>query len=125
MEKIRNHDDVDGDATELVSKLKEFLEGLKKNNVDVSNEYNREERINVYKAVIYFEEGCEMENIRAYAVVHHLKEIANEIIYYPQDIIENDKSVDIIRREGFRIYLKTYKTQDEIYDNLMHTMFLK
>jgi len=125
LEKIRNHDDVDGDATELVSKLKEFLEGLKKNNVDVSNEYNREERINVYKAVIYFEEGCEMENIRAYAVVHHLKEIANEIIYYPQDIIKNDESIDIIRREGFRIYLKTHKTQDEIYENLMHTMFLK
>jgi len=134
MKKIRDGDNVDGDATELVNKLKDFLFELKKDNESLPNEYDNEEiakeqiakgKINIFKAVIFFEDGCEMENIRAYAVVHNLKGITNELIYYPGDILDNDGSIELIRREGFQIYLKTYKTQEEIYNYLMQTISLK
>lgn len=119
--KIRNQENVDGDATELVKKIKDFLSELKKSNTtDVSNQ-----NMKIFKAVIFFEEGCEMENIRAYAVIHNLEKIANEIKYYPQDILDNDESVKKIRREGFQLYLKTDKTKDEIYNHLMETVFLR
>lgn len=66
-----------------------------------------------------------MENIRAYSLIHKLKKITKELVYYPQDIMDNDESVDIIRRDGFQIYLKTDKSQDEINDFFMKTIFLR
>ena len=126
LEKIRNHDDVDGDATNLVNKIKDFLSELKKNSgSNVSNEHYEVEKVNLFKAVIFFEEGCEMENIRAYSVIHNLKKVASEVIYYPQNILDDDGSVEVIRREGFKIHLKTDKTKDEVYNHLMDTVFLR
>lgn len=125
LEKIKGRDNVDGDATELVNKIKDFLCDLKKNGSNISNETDNEEKINIFKAVMYFEEGCEMENIRAYAVIHKLKEITYDIIHYPQNILDDNESLEEIRRDGFQIYFKTNKTKDEIYNNLMQTAFLK
>lgn len=123
LEKIMNRCEVNGDATELVDKLKAFLTELK-NNINVSiNEIN-DSNINIFKAVIFFEEGCEMENIRAFSIIHKFKEMTLDIFYYPHDITENEESVKIIRDQGFQIYFKTKKTQDEIHDYLMQTAFL-
>jgi len=80
---------------------------------------------NVFKAVIYFDEGCEMENIRAFAIVHKLKDFTDELSYVPEDIIDNDKSVEVIKREGFKVFLKTDSSYEKIYELLMQTVFLK
>lgn len=124
LEKVRNRDNVDGNATELVNRVKDFLSGLKEGTA-VPNKHNEEDNINIFKAVIYFEDGCEMENIRAFTVIHNLGGIAAEFIYYPGDIEENNESAEIIRREGFQIYLKTNRTEEEVYAHLMQTIYLK
>lgn len=116
LEKIRSKNPADGKASGLKDKLKKYLDGLKKGSLSNSN---------IFKAVIYYEDGCEMENIRAFALIHNLKKIASELAYFPSDIMDNDASVDIIRKEGFRIYIKTDKSQDEIYNFLMQTIFLR
>lgn len=108
----------------MVKKLEDFLSELKEKAVNIFDEQYTEKEVNVFKAVIYFQEGCEMENIRAYTVIHNLKKIAKEFIHYPQDIMD-DKSAEAIRRKGFQIYLKTYATRDEVYNHLMETIFLK
>lgn len=130
LEKIRNRDNPDGDASGLANKIENLLSELKEkgftgiynNNNDGNDE---EKQINFFKAVLYFEEGCEMENIRAFAVVHNLKKSAEEVVFYPLNIMDDDSSAGVIRREGFQIYIKTDRTQDEIYDLLMQTVFLK
>ncbi len=81
--------------------------------------------IYVYKAVIHFEEGCEMENIRAYTIIHHLKEFARELFYIPADIIDSDESVNVIRKNGFQIYCKTDRDYRRMQDFFMQTIFLK
>jgi two-component system chemotaxis sensor kinase CheA len=81
--------------------------------------------IYVYKAVIHFEEGCEMENIRAYTIIHHLKEFARELFYFPADIIDSDESVNVIRKNGFQIYCKTDRDYRRMQDFFMQTIFLK
>lgn len=35
-----------------------------------------------YKAVIYFDEGCEMENIRAYTIIHNIKDITSDYHFF-------------------------------------------
>jgi two-component system chemotaxis sensor kinase CheA len=78
-----------------------------------------------YKAIIHFEEGCEMENIRAYTIIHNLKEWTDEIVYVPEDIIDSDDSINIIRQNGFHIYLKTNLSYEKMREIFMKTIFLR
>lgn len=144
MEKIKNGDAADGEAHSLMDNIKAFLTALEQNNeslipVDGTdfNDIKRQRYYispekaessagkSVFKAVVFFDEGCEMENIRAYAIIHNLRGFAGEVYYIPEDIVDNDESVDIIRREGFKVYLKTDCSYETLYEFFTQTVFLK
>jgi two-component system chemotaxis sensor kinase CheA len=142
MEKIKNGDQTDGNSSMLTTSLKEFLSILtkEKNNntpeIKVETEkkqqyYIMQDKVitaiynNRYKAVIYFDEGCEMENIRAYTIIRNLKEITEEFYFLPEDIIDNDNSIEVIRREGFQIYIKSDYSYEKMQEFFMQTIFLK
>lgn len=121
--KIKNNDKLDGNAADLIETLKRFLNDIKMN---ISNTQVLEKQENkTYKAVIFFEEGCEMENIRAYTIIHKLKDITDCYAFYPKDIIDSDKSIDVIRQEGFQIYLKTNHSIEDIRSFFAQTIYLK
>lgn len=144
VEKIKNGDNADGDAAILIDCIKEFLSSLKQrhSNINCSLELEKQttnkqqyyisqgkvsafQYNNTYKAIIHFENGCEMENIRAYTIIHNLKDITDEVYYIPADIIDNDASEELIRREGFIVYLKTDYTYEYMHKFFMQTVFLK
>lgn len=132
LQKIKNGDTTDGDPAPLIKNIKEYLVLIKKQNNSTklmqakkttkeqqSDELCQEQKTllpeaNAFKAVIYFQEGCEMENIRAYQVVHQLKELASEIYYLPDDLVENNDSVQIIREQGFEVFFKSEQTYRQI-----------
>ncbi|MBE3101780.1 MAG: chemotaxis protein CheA, partial [Firmicutes bacterium] len=143
IEKIKNGDDADGDACPLIDNIKEFLLILKQDNssdtptedvkqvdTDKQHYYVRQDKSidpmykNTFKAVIYFEEGCEMENIRAYSVIHNLNAITDMVYHIPQDLIDTDSSLEVIRREGFLVYLKTDCSYETMHEIFMQTIFL-
>jgi Chemotaxis protein histidine kinase and related kinases len=66
-----------------------------------------------------------MENIRAYTVIHNLKEFAEDIRFFPEDIRDNDDSVKVIRKQKFIVYLRCSKSYEEIYEFFMQTIFLE
>jgi len=115
MEKIKSGNPADGNADDLTEKIKSFLNTLKNGNA----------KLNSYKAVLFFEDGCEMENIRAYSVIHNLKEIASDLSYIPNDVAENDDSIIAIRKNGFCINFKSDYTYEKVREFLSHTIFLK
>ena len=78
----------------------------------------------IYKAVIHFEEGCQMENVRAFTIIHNIKDLVNEIYYIPSNIIEDDRTEEIIKKDGFKIYFRT-DSIDSVSEILMQTIFLK
>lgn len=147
LEKLNNGDPVDGDASKLIEAYKEYLTALKKENSSDSNNsdaesksqepadniqyYEMKKRVdeknypNSYKAIIYFSDGCEMENIRAYTIVHNLKELAADISYIPADIMDNDESAEYIKKNGFTIFFKTDLSYEKVYELLQNTIFLK
>jgi two-component system chemotaxis sensor kinase CheA len=142
LEKVKANDEVDGDYTFLEKNIKEFLALLKHQNTEevelvrpasikkqhfyIAPEKNSLLEVkNTFKATMFFEEGCEMENIRAYTVVHNLKEFTEEIFFLPEDIIDNDESVQVIRTEGFHIFVKADKSFEEMHKFLRQTIFLK
>jgi two-component system, chemotaxis family, sensor kinase CheA len=140
--KLDNGLDADGDSSELILEIKSLLNEIKVVKESISNENNSTQEKqkyyivqdksqmqlqvkNIYHAVIYFDEGCEMENIRAFTIIHNLKQIARYIEYYPEDIVENDDSDKIIREEGFSIKFESDKSMKELETFFMNTIFLR
>lgn len=128
----------------LVSEIKELLFILKSNsNVSNTNACNNSKPVEkqrfyigadninytedrkLYKAKIIFEQDCGMENIRAFSVIHELKEVAEIIRYEPEDIVENEKSVEIINKDGFIVVFATDLSIDKARERLDKTVLLK
>ncbi|OEH84867.1 chemotaxis protein CheA [Desulfuribacillus stibiiarsenatis] len=146
LQKVKNSDPVDGDPSILIGNIKDFLEVLKqlnpsshepekpastrKQNYYIPQAAPVSPALNslggkTYHATIHFTEGCEMENIRAYSIVHNLKDITQDIIYHPEDIIENFDTIQMIREQGFSIWFKTDKSYEEMKELLNQTIFLR
>lgn len=143
IEKLNNEMDADGDFTVFIEKANEFLYLLREENsisdkvlektaekvekkpqkYYLSNDKSNA-KTNLFSAILYFEEDCEMENIRCFTVVHKLKEIAEVVYFEPEDIIENNDSSEIIREKGFKILFNTSSSKEEINEILMETVFL-
>ncbi|MFW5648600.1 MAG: chemotaxis protein CheW [Candidatus Alkaliphilus sp. MAG34] len=143
IKKIKEGHDVDGEIDGLITLISENLEKLKNENgmsgsvseggtdSEEQQQYyigKQKQEIchnkSAYKATVFFEKECQMENIRAYIMVHNLREIVGELHYIPEDIIYNDDSVNQIREEGFRIFFKTDRSYEEIYKLFVETLFL-
>ncbi|WP_331665393.1 chemotaxis protein CheA, partial [Anaerocolumna sp.] len=143
LEKVKNADSLDGDPSNLIEDIKSFLDSIKaeKDDAVISKEKEKLPLVQqyylshssavktsaakVYEAVIYFDDGCEMENIRAYSIIHNLKDITDDFACYPSDIIENNESVQVIREQGFRITLCTEKSLKELHDFFTGTAFVR
>ena len=141
MMKIREGNNPDGDSTELLSKVTDYLTTMKSDNgledkkagAKPSKESKQKYYISpkaddsavYFKAVIYFQEDSEMENIRAYTIVHNIVDIATEIHYKPSDIIDNDQTVDEIKKNGFKIVIQSKNPEKEVKEFLEKTVFLK
>lgn len=55
-----------------------------------------------------------MANVHAYKTVYALKEIAEDILYSPEDIISDERSSETILEDGFKILLQAQCTEEEI-----------
>ena len=117
VEKIKNSDPLDGDYTSLLQKINSFLEGLK--------EINTVEEGNRFKIVVFFEDGCGMEHLRAFSIIHNLSEFSDEIHHVPEDIENGEDCVELIKDNGFAIYLTTKENSNEIKEFFNCTEFIR
>ncbi|MDE7404688.1 MAG: Hpt domain-containing protein, partial [Lachnospiraceae bacterium] len=130
MEKIRNGDPVDGDASGIIADLDKFLEGIKRAEADEGaepapeNVHEEPKQFYIapvatsasrfYKIYISFYPETEMANVHAYKTVYALKEIAEDLLYSPEDIISDASSSETILEDGFKILLQAQCTEEEI-----------
>jgi len=77
-----------------------------------------------FSVLIHYQEGCEMENVRAFSVVHDLEEVAENISHIPKGLVEDPNAGDIIRKEGFRMSFDSSLTLEEMEKRLNETVFL-
>ncbi|WMJ85948.1 chemotaxis protein CheA [Anaerocolumna sp. MB42-C2] len=140
-EKIKQGLPANGNPDMLIEILKGLLTNLKEKNsshVSIIKETgentiieelpNAGENVSCtyeYRALIHFEEECEMENMRAFSVIRDLNDKAAEISYIPEDILEDDFSSNVIRQNGFIIKFKSNYEYKILYEFLMKTAFLK
>lgn len=128
----------DFDVTELVNRVNAFLDGMSNKEEGGSPEAGNvkaqvvedetvfpspEEKL--YKAVIFFDEGCEMENVRAFNVIFNLEKYVNIINYIPHDIIDRKETAEIIQKNGFEINFSANLDAAEVENILSKTLFIK
>lgn len=133
MDKIRNGDEVDGDSTDIIAELDKFLNAIQSGGGgedDESekpipeNEHEEPKQFYIapvatsasrfYKIYLSFYPDTEMSNVHAYKIVYALKEVAEDLLYSPEDIISDEGSAEVILEEGFRILLQAQCSEEDL-----------
>lgn len=142
--KVKNGEEPDGDSKSLTKGVQNFLDKMNKDNkldnpgkeIILEKPEEKEQKyyispsktssdLSFYKVFIKFKEKSEMENIRAYTVVHNMKELIQEAVHIPADLINDDESEKIIQANGFSMVVSTKKPFDQIDTYLKSTVFLE
>lgn len=128
MEKLQNGESADGDAKELIAEIDKFLNSLKENSGEKKeikeNEHQEPKQFYIapmatsashfYKIYITFYPDTELANVHAYKVVYALKEIAEDLMYTPEDIISDEGTAQTILEDGFKMLLQSQSGEEEI-----------
>lgn len=131
LEKIKEGEESDGDPAELLKDLKDFLDKMKNDVTDSGGELPPEKEYEApmqfylapaednneskfYKISISYKATAMMCNVRAYQSVYALKEIAEDLLYMPEDILTDEKSSDVILAEGFHMLLQTRSEKEDV-----------
>ena len=127
--KIENGDSADGIADDYLAALDQFLDKIKGS--DGETEKVIEKNVHVepqqfyiapmatsashfYKIYLTYKEGLDLVNVHAYKAVYALKEIAEDILHYPEDIISDDNAANEILENGFKILLQAQCSEADI-----------
>lgn len=142
IEKIQNGKEPDGEPKTLINRVEEKLLSIKREGKGVELEQNEgknpnqkfyisslketdkikdNEMLCSYKAVVKFIEDAQMENVRAFTVLHNMNEIAKDISSFPEDIIGNEDSAKEIKNNGFVLFFKSNKSMEEIKEFINKT----
>ena len=78
-----------------------------------------------YACRVQFEADCQMENVRAYMVVHNLKALAQELYHDPPDIISNNDTAAVIRENGIWLYFTTTSEPNLVEETILGTSFVQ
>ncbi len=129
MEKIQNGDTPDGNSGELVAAIDSFLTAIKsgegeKGKVIKENVHEEPQQFYIapmatsasrfFRIVLTFNEDVQLANIHAYKSVYALKEIAEDLLHYPEDIISDENSADEILENGFKILLQAQCSVEDL-----------
>ncbi|PKM94760.1 MAG: chemotaxis protein CheA [Firmicutes bacterium HGW-Firmicutes-1] len=127
----------DGDATQLSKQIKDYLNIIKESsNIEGKSQMDEDEsclrsslpinnNYEDYSINLFFQDGCGMENIRAFEVVHKLSEIAWDIDHIPKDLFKDELCADTIAKEGLRVSFKSHQNIDQLKLQFRDTFFLK
>lgn len=135
LQKIQDGAEADGNASELIDKLDDFLSRIKgedisgkTKSVQETSAPKKEEPVvqqfyiapvassssHFYKIYLEYYPEIELANVHAYKIVYALKEVAEDLMYSPEDIITDVDSAAKIIEDGFKILLQSQSTEEEI-----------
>lgn len=128
--KLSDGGTADGKAGDIIKEIDAFLDKIKngtakeQEDVIAGNVYEAPTQFyiaplassssNYFKIYITFAEGTALANVHAYKAVYALKEIAEDILYSPEDIMTNEASAEEVLENGFKILLQTQSTEEDI-----------
>lgn len=133
LEKIKAGGEPDGDASGLAEDIQNYLNSLKSSQGKPAADADDSEAAGpaaggtgqAYEATVFFEDGCQMENVRAFELIHRLNNVANNIRHIPEELMENDDSAEKIIKNGFQVFFYSDRPFEEVQAIFTQTLFLK
>lgn len=118
MELVEAGEDVTETADELISRITDLLNEMNGQPAAKKEEpaavqavpavnVNAAEGENVYVVNVRFEEGCKMENVRAFSAINELEKHAGNIVSVPAELFEDSTASDVIARDGLLLQFAT------------------
>ena len=77
-----------------------------------------------YALTILFQDDCQMENVRAFTVLHGLKDICSELTHHPAELFEDEQAIEKIAENGFHLLFKSTFTEEAFQENLQEALFV-
>ena len=129
MDKLSNGESADGDGKEIIAAIDEFLSSIKgdakeKEKVIKENVHKEPQQFYIapmatsasrfYKIYLTYTPGIQLANVHAYKTIYSLKEITEDMMYSPEDLISNESSADEILENGFKILLQTQSSEEDL-----------
>ncbi len=74
---------------------------------------------------IIFEQGCMMENVRAFMLVFELRDYCEFIDFYPKDVETNSESTEYIKSYGFYIQFVAKEDKAIVYKTIEDNLYVK
>lgn len=126
LDKIRDGEEADGKPDEILDTLDQFLVKIK--GTDLREKEEKTEPVTTqfyiapvvssdthyFKVFVEFYPEIELANVHAYKMVYALKEITDDLMHSPENIISDESIAEEILENGFYILLKTKKSEDDI-----------
>lgn len=78
-----------------------------------------------YQVRVFFEDGCQMENIRAFMLLSQMKDWCDELDSIPQNPESDSSLSDMIIEKGFIVKFKTSGNPDDIYKIIENSINVK
>ena len=128
LDKLENGMSADGSSEALVNEIEDFLEVLKGGKVSFEADDEQKYFISpsqtivapegdqYFSATLFFEKDAQMENVRAFSIAHNLKDITEELIIIPEDIVENESTCKTIQEDGFLLVGKSTEAHSVVDD---------
>ena len=130
MDKIQDGSPADGDPAAIIAELDRFLDEIKNGTMKEGKELPKanvseepkhfyiapvaNSASHFYKIYITFYPETDMANVHAYKTVYALKELAEDLLYEPEDLISDDSSISTLLEDGFRILLQAQCSEADI-----------
>ena len=123
LDKVRTRSQISDIPQNLIQHIVDFLEELKNGEKKVE-EKKVSSVNNCYHVKMKFLPDCEMENLRAFAMVHALGDISIRMIHFPKELASNPEATEQIRNSGFEIFIETSSEWEGIENVLSGSVFL-
>ena len=140
MDKLQNGQQADGDATEILASIDKFLNSIKggkreKEKIIEKNVHEEPKQFYLapmatdasrfYKIYLTYQPDIQLANVHAYKIVYSLKEIAEDLLFYPEDILTNESSAEEILENGFKILVQAQASEEELREIMQEGYDLK
>lgn len=140
MDKLQNGQSADGDATEILASIDKFLNSIKggkkeKEKIIEKNVHEEPKQFYLapmatsasrfYKIYLTYQPDIQLANVHAYKIVYSLKEIAEDLLFYPEDILTDESSAEEILENGFKILLQAQASEEELREIVQEGYDLK
>ena len=127
VEKVENNEPLSNNVDSFVEKVNSFLNKISNKSEDTpvvaAESSSKKAENNMSKELpndgsgaflkIIFDEGCGMENLRAFMVVTAVKDIYENLTFYPPDVETNPETSATIIEKGFLLGFDTKETLEK------------